>query len=174
MEYPQEYRYRGFELEEACLGHKIDWSTILRKNNISTENLTTRKDWERIIQELYPDDPTMPKQKWGKDLYNFVADKLNLDLEEPQGLCFYNSLGSVLDKMGIDCFFTYKNQKTGKDAIFTIDLTTNPQKEQYKADLVVGEIPDHHKNPEDYALELEKIADQIADKLKTDTEPRVH
>lgn len=173
MEYPQEYRYRGFELEESCLGHKINWDEILEKNKISSENLTCRQ-WEKIIQECYPDNPIMPKKKWGRDLYNFVADKLELDIENPEGLYFYNSLGSPLDKMGVDCFFVFKNPQTKREGTFTIDLTANPEKEKYRADLVVGEIPDHRVKPEEYSLELEKIADQAAEKLKTETEPRIH
>jgi len=167
---PQERIYRGFELEQACLGHKIDWEKIFAKNKVSPETLGYEQ-CEKIIRELYPDDPTMPKKKWGKDLYNFVADKLRLDMENPEGLYFYSSLGSPLDKMGVDCFFVYTNPQTKKEATFTIDLTANPKKDEYRADLVMGEMPDHRANPDEYSLELEKIADQIAENLKTKTAP---
>ena len=173
MEYPKEYKYRGFELEEACLGHKINWEEILKKKNIPSENLT-RKQWEKFIRELYPDDPLLPKKKWGRDLYNWVADKLRLDIENPEGLYFYSSLGTDLDKMGVDCFFIFKNPKTGRETIFTIDLTTNPQKEEYKADAIVSAMPDHRTNPEDYNLEMEKLADIIAEKLEAETKEAIH
>jgi hypothetical protein len=173
MRLEKEYQYRGFELEQAYLGHKINWQEILKKNNIPADQLT-REQWEKIIQKLYPDDPLLPKKKWGRDLYNWVADKLKLDIENPEGLYFYNSLGTGLDRMGVDCFFVFKNPWTGKQANFTIDLTLNPKKDKYKADIIVGEMPDHRTNSEDYNLEMEKLADVIAERLKTDTGETIH
>ncbi len=179
MERPQERIYRGFEFEEACLGHKIDWDSVLHQNKISPEKLNLR-EWTEIIKKLYPEDPIMPKQKWGRDLYDFVADKLELDIENPEGLMFFNSLGTPLDrKRDTDCFFVFKNPKTKKEALFTIDLTSDPreltpgvthQDSLNQADLVIGEMPDYHKYPEAYILEMEKIADKISEKLKDKTE----
>ena len=168
-----ERQFRGFELEEECIGHKIDWSEILKQKRIPEEGLS-RKQWERIIQELYPLDPQSPKKKWSKDLFDFVADKLNLDIEEPEGLYFYNALGSGLDRKGADCFFVFKNPNTKKEAVFKIDITANPKKDEpdapWRADLIINRTPDYRSNPEDYVQEMDKIAAKIAERLKEKTE----
>ena len=172
MEYGPEHIHRGFELEEHLIGHKIDWPSILKQNKISPETLRYR-DWQKIIQELYPENPTMPKQKWGKDLYNFVAEKLGLDIENTEDLKFFNSLGTPMDRNGIDCFFTFKNPQTGKEAMFTIDVTANPKKDEWKANLVIGEMPNYRESPEEkekYIEEMEKASGRIAEKLRDDTE----
>lgn len=175
MEYPQEYRYRGFEAEEQFLGHKLNWENILEENKISPGR-RTRGEWQKILQNIYPENPTIPNKKWGKDLYNFVAEKLELDIDDVESLKFYNSLGTDIDRMGVDCFFVFKNPQTGKESVFNIDLTTNPQKDEAKSNLVINvhEIPDYHKNLEEYVIETQKIADTIAEHLKHETAPTIH
>jgi len=172
MEFPQEYRYRGFELEEACLGHKIDWKNRLENEGVSEEDLSHKKLFE-IYEKLYPFNPQIPQKKWGKDLFNLVADKLNLDIENPEELKFINVLGTRLDRKGADCFFSFKNPKTGKIDYCTIDITANPKKDAGKADVLVGENDitlDYQNNPEEYMEKLEIMAEKIAHLLKEKTE----
>jgi len=175
MHLEKEYRYRGFEAEEELLGHKLPWENILEKNNIPPDR-RTRREWQEILQSIYPENPIIPNKKWGKDLYNFVAEKLELDIDDIESLKFYNSLGTDLDRMGVDCFFVFKNPQTGKETIFTIDLTTNPQKDEAKSDLIVNaqEIPNYHKNLENYITVMEKYAEHIAQILEERTKETIH
>ena len=171
MEFPpQEHIFRGLEEEQALLGHKLDWEDLLKKNKISSERKPFRK-WVEIIQNIYPENPAVPQRKWGKDLYNFVADQLKLNLDDIESLKFYKTIGTDLDRMGVDCFFIFKNPETYKEAVFTIDLTINPKKDEAKADMVVktDEIPDHRTDEEDYIVKMEKLAEQIAEQLKNRT-----
>jgi len=175
MEYPQEYKYQGFEAEEQLLGHKLPWEKILKENNISPDR-RTRKEWQQILQHIYPENPIVPNKKWGKDLYDFTADKLELDIDDIESLKFYNSLGTDVDRMGVDCFFVFKNPQTGKEAVFNIDLTTNLQKDEAKSDLIIHaqQIPDYNKNENGYIAEMKKIAELIAKDLKSKTEETIY
>jgi hypothetical protein len=173
MEFPQEYRYRGFEAEEELLGHKLDWENILQENKIPHEK-HTRREWQQILEQVYPEDPLMPTKKWGKDLYNFVAEKLGIDVDDTESLKFYKTLGTDLDRMGIDCFFIFRNPITKKETTFTIDLTINPQKDEAKSNMVINtkEIPDHRKDPKGYIAVMEKFTEHIAKQLRGETEYR--
>jgi hypothetical protein len=170
-----EYRYRGMEEEESLLGHKLDWKNLLETNKISCEKRPF-VTWQKIIQNIYPEDPTMPKKKWSKDLYNFVAEKLGLDIDDMENLKFYRTLGTDLDRMGVDCFFVFNNPITKKEADFTIDLTINPQKDEAKANMVINAsgIPDYRINIEEYIAKMEEIAGQIAETLKEKTKETIH
>jgi hypothetical protein len=154
----------GRELEEHYLGFPVDWEQILAKNKINPENLT-RQDWLKIFKEHYPLDPKMPEKKWGKDLFNFVAEELRIDPENPQELDFFNSLGSKLDRAGIDCFFLFKNPNTKKEVIFSIDLTAEEKKDEWKADAVLKEFPDYRSQEDEYIEKMKETAKQIAKRL---------
>jgi len=170
--YPREYLYKGFELEQACLGHKIDWENILKKEGISEEKLS-HEGLFRAYEKFYPLNLQIPQKKWGKDLFNLVADKLGLDVENPEELKFINVLGTRLDRKGIDCFFLFKNPKTEKEKPCTVDITSHPKKDEWKADLIINEddiMLDWKKNPEQYIEKLDEIAEKIADGLKNKTE----
>ncbi len=175
MEYPQEYRYRGFEAEEEFLGHKLDWKNILQENKIHQEK-HTRREWQKILEQVYPENPLIPTKKWGRDLYNFVAEKLGIDIDDMESLKFYKTLGTDLDRMGIDCFFTFKNPGTQRETSFTIDLTTEPKKDEYIADAIVraNEVPDHRQDMERYIDYMENLAEVITKELKNKTEYKVH
>jgi hypothetical protein len=170
-EHLQEHVFKGLEEEQALLGHKLDWENLLKKNEIPHQRKPFR-EWIQIVQDIYPENPIVPQRKWGKDLYNFVADKLELDIDDIESLKFYKTLGTDLDKMGVDCFFIFKNPETGKEAIFTIDITVNPQKDEAKSDMTIktDEIPDHRKDEENYIQEMQQLADHIAEALKSKTE----
>lgn len=156
--------FMGRELEEHYLGHPVDWGSVLSKQNMKLENLTFRQ-WIDVFKKYYPLDPKMPEKKWGKDLFNFVAEELRIDPENPQELDFFNSLDSKLDKAGIDCFFLFKNPKTKKESIFTIDLTAEPKKDEWKADKVLHEFPDWRSKEDEYIEKMKETAKQIAERL---------
>lgn len=177
MEFPPEYKYQGFEAEEELLGHKLDWDDILQKKQITREKRTLRA-WQQILEQVYPENPLIPSKKWGKDLYYSVAEKLGIDVDtdETENLRFYKTLGTDLDRMGIDCFFTFRNPQTKQETSFTIDLTTHPNKDDYKADTIVqaDEIPDYRQDEKKYIDYMEKLAEVIAKELKNKTEFKVH
>jgi hypothetical protein len=165
----KEYKYEGFELEQACLGHKINWKEIFKKQGISEERLTHEGLFE-AYEKFYPLNPQIPQKKWGKDLFNLVADKLQLDLENPEELKFINVLGTRLDRKGIDCYFSFKNPKTEKEASLGIDLSGNPKKDEWKAHVIQEEDIELDPKNIEYIPKLDAIAEKIAYKLKDKTE----
>lgn len=166
-----EKNYSGFEAENAFLGNGPKIDDLLLKENTDPSKLSRTELREKIIQ-FYPLRPEMPEKKWGRDLYNLIAEELKLDPENPTGLAFYNCLGTNLDRRGVDCFFVFKNFQTRRKAYFDIDITTNDKKDRWKSDLVinVNDFPDHHKDEQMYLSELKSYAKMIAEKLLFDTQ----
>lgn len=186
--YPKEYRYQGFESEEECIG-QINWPNILKNINLPKEKLT-KKQWIKIIKENYPLNPLLPKKKWSKDLVNFLEEKLELK-EDREVLEFYNTLGSPLDKMGVDCLLSFKNLKTKEKIDFAIDITRSKSKEDWeidkekpsewgakkpKADFVIDikKFPDHHSNPQGYIQTMDEVSEEIAATMKEKIGPIIH
>ncbi len=161
-----EKRCSGFEAENAFLGSGPKVDDLLIKNNIDPTKLS-RGMLRKAIVEHYPLNPEIPQKKWANDLFDLVAEELNLDPENPQGLKFYNCLGTNLDKRGVDCFFVFQNPINGREAYFEIDITANSKKDAWKSDLVinVNDFPDYHKDESGYLSELRRYATIIADGL---------
>jgi len=166
--------FAGFGLEEHYLGPKINWDSIYAKHGLREKGKELNlKQWVELFKKAYPLDPQSPKKKWSKDIFDFTAKELGLDIEEPEGLSFYNATGSGLDFRGIDCFFVFKNPKTKKEAFVTIDLTKEEKKDEWKADFVLHEFPDYRPESgqyDQYIEEMEKRTEEIAEKLKNKTE----
>lgn len=102
------------------------------------------------------------------DLRQAVEDALGMtDAEED--LKFYSAVGTVIDhKFGVDAFFELKDPKTGAYARVTLDATLNKekQKEGWKADVIVGELPDAGQETDAYLEEIDDIGGRIASMLQ--------
>ena len=96
----------GDDAEKHYLGYGPKVDDLLIKDNIDPTRLSY-KDLRKEFVSHYPLNPEIPQKKWSKDLYNLVADKLDLDLENPKGLAFYNCLGTNLDRRGNGLFFRF-------------------------------------------------------------------
>lgn len=123
-------RYKkGTEFEDHCLGPGPKVDDLLVKDDLDPTQLSY-KDLRKEFVSHYPLNPEIPQKKWGKDLYDLVAERLGLDPENPTGLKFYNCLGTNLDKRGTDCFFLFRNSSNGHEAYFELDITTNDKKDE--------------------------------------------
>lgn len=120
-------------------------------------------------------DPTNPHEKpFPHDVHATLIEKLSLDNYEQ--LRFYTAVGSYLDKKhGIDAFFEL-DLGDGKSVRATLDMTQNPNKHDYKADVVFQWPNDgiDRKNPEDRVIWMDKVND-VSKELKDvlETEARV-
>ncbi|MDD4931508.1 MAG: hypothetical protein PHG66_05195 [Candidatus Colwellbacteria bacterium] len=91
----------------------------------SVRNAMQRQPWE---------DPSDPAPRFASDLHCLLAEELGLD--DYHDLEFYTSVGTSLDLYhGVDAFFRLKRGNTWM--MVTMDLTMNPEKVEYKADVVV-------------------------------------
>lgn len=164
--------FAGIELERHYLGNPINWSPILAEQGLRLQGKELDlKGWIELFKKYYPLKPQSPEKKWGKDIFDFTAKELGLDIEKPEGLSFYNATGSGLDYRGIDCFFVFKNPETKKEAFITIDISGNPKKDEWKADKVLHEFPDWRFKEKEYIEEMEERAKEIAKVLKSKTGP---
>ena len=112
--------YTGRLFEEEVLG----------EIHLSWDGYMTYRDSVKYVKEHQEWDPTDPSTDKANDLHALVA--IDLDLEDFDELKLYNALDTPMDYFhGVDCFFEFEGE------IVTIDLTVNPSKITYKADLVL-------------------------------------
>lgn len=106
----------------------------------------------RLIRENQPWDPTDPSTRQGEDLHCRVA--LALGLEDFSELSLLSAIGTPLDLFhGVDAVFQWKGR------IVTVDLTTNPYKDSYRADVIL--------RPEDESDSWQSAASEIARRLQS-------
>lgn len=116
-----------------------------------------------LVENNQPWDPTDPSTRAAEDLHCQVA--LALGLEDFTELSFLSALGSPLDLFhGVDGLFEWKG------GIVTIDLTVDPNKVNYKADLSSNQIryrSDVIIRPEDENDNWQSAGRRIASLLQT-------
>ncbi len=119
-------RFTGGEIEEEVIGHAVvNWNGDYLPYNQALKDVMAHQPW----------DPTDPEPRFASDLHSCVAEELGID--DLSRLELYTAVGSALDVYhGVDCFFRFNGK------IVTIDLTVNPNKDEYKADLVLN-VSDH-------------------------------
>lgn len=102
------------------------------------------------------------------DLRVAVEDALGLT-DESEELKFYSAVGTIIDhKLGVDAFFELTDPKSGAYARVTLDATLNKekQKEGWKADVIIGEMPDAAQEAEEYLEAIDQTGAGIAKLLQ--------
>lgn len=102
------------------------------------------------LQGIYHWDPKCPRTRLGRSLFRHVGSNLPLSHKR---LRMYVSVGSDLDKMGVDLFFTY-----GDYGLVTVDLTVDPHKTRSRAYILL--TADDFRSDRHY-----RIGDQIRERL---------
>jgi len=125
-------------------------------------------DAMKYVKDNQIGEPSDPSAWFANDLHATIADELGL--EDYSQLKFYTAIGSSLDKYhSIDGFFELQIDPENPDDVVrvTIDLTTNPNKDDYRADLVIL-VPKNGLDPkdDDYKEALNNHAQEIVAKLK--------
>ncbi|MEK7545991.1 MAG: hypothetical protein AAB554_02835 [Patescibacteria group bacterium] len=102
------------------------------------------------------------------DLRVAVEDALGIT-DEGDELKFYSAVGSIIDlKLGVDAFFELTDPRTGAYARVTLDATLNKekQKEGWKADVIIGEMPDAGQEADAYLDAIDQTGGGIANLLQ--------
>lgn len=102
------------------------------------------------------------------DLRVAVEDALGIT-DEDDALKFYSAVGTVIDhKFGVDAFFELKDPKTGAYARVTLDATLNKQKQSdgWKADVIIGEMPDAGQEADEYLEAVDETGANVAKLLQ--------
>ncbi len=138
----------GRKFEEEVVGH-CSWQW---------DGYTTRsKAMSRVkISQPLGWDPTDPEPDIANDLHAHVC--IEMGLEDWSVVAFYTAVGSPLDRWyGTDFFFEFRGK------VVTLDLTTNPKKTSYKADIIVHP----HMTKQDGLKALgQEIARQLQGRLR--------
>jgi hypothetical protein len=127
---------------------------------------------------ISPSDPETP---FANNLHATIAENLNLDNYEHLG--YYSALGTELDRFhGVDAFFELRVVGRRDPLRVTVDLTFNPHKDEYKADIILFvdeddlDLTDQEGN-ERYQALIQRSADKIASgflrQIQASTERRV-
>ncbi|HVY36017.1 MAG TPA: hypothetical protein VG982_01955 [Candidatus Paceibacterota bacterium] len=118
-------------------------------------------------------DPEKPHRFFPKSLIGKIKE--NKELFSGNGeekIAFYTAIDSILDlKHGVDAFFEYRKNAKEPVVRVTFDVTTNPSKDQYKAEVILL-IPSEGLDPSDTDYE-DRIGDyshQIISELLTKLE----
>lgn len=112
-------------------------------------------------------DPFNPKRFFPKSLRDGIKQDESLNITSEDQLAFYTAVNSPLDRYhGVDAFFEYKTD--GKYITVTLDVTTNPNKDSYKADVILA-IPSEGLDPSDpdYQTTISHYVEQIKSQLLT-------
>ncbi|MDO8425244.1 MAG: hypothetical protein Q7T01_01895 [bacterium] len=140
-------------------------------------------DAMRVIRDHaqpYP-DATHPTVPLGRQILAIMRQKLNLSRDEEERLRFYTSAGknSPLDVLhGVDAWIETDRPDESWTDFITLDLTLDPRKQElgYKADIIVGALPDpddvpgYHEAVTPYA---ERVLQMLRDKQQQRS-PRTH
>lgn len=168
---PEKYGYTGKIFEEDFVG-SVKKDENYKKALLELKEKTKKGEYLRfedaleLAKKFQPWDPTNPTKNFARDIRLEVIDQLGLEKEEDMDkVKFYTSVGSPLDVFhGIDAFLEYTD-KEGKTHRVTFDLSMNPAKEEYKADLIVKELADPEHESEKYLEEIKEAAKNTASLL---------
>jgi len=131
-------------------GNLFEWSVLGRALAIPSVPAQSYLPYTRamaVAREHPAWDPTDPDPRQANDLHAWVCE--GLGVEDYSQVCFYSALGTPLDRFhGVDCWFEVGGR------VVTIDLTTDPSKERYKADVVL--------HPEDLEDGGKAVAEHIS------------
>lgn len=149
---------------------KPEYQAALRKiqEEAGGEYVNFKKAVE-LTKQFQPYDPLNPDKPFARDVRIALQDYLGLITEkEMDKVKFYTASKTPLDKFhGIDAFIEYAENPKIKPWQVTFDLTMNPHKKAYKADIVINgqDLPDPNLNSDEYLKEIEEIAKKVMEKI---------
>ncbi|MEK9175578.1 MAG: hypothetical protein AAB795_03235 [Patescibacteria group bacterium] len=136
-----------------------------KSNGGSTTGRWSFNDALSFVREVQIQDPMNPQRKFMRDLRDAVIRKLSLDQKDiVKNLGIYSAIRTPLDFYhGVDAFIELRTND-GELKIVTMDATLNKEKldtERIKANVLIGEVPEHIDHPQEYKDFIDRIADQI-------------
>jgi hypothetical protein len=172
-----EVRYSGTEFEFDLFGQVDTRDPKYRAELAKVANETgyvRYKEAVDLAKKHQPWDPTNPSKDFFRELLIAVQEKLEIDMDDPKdAVRAYTAVGTPLDKYhGVDAFLAHR-ARDGAEILVTLDATLRPEKQQegWKADIVVGAIPDVDEDEDAYLEAIEVIAGRIADNFRDRERP---
>ena len=91
----------------------------------------------KAVRNMQLGSPEKPSKFVPKDLKKNIEQLFLRDTGKEINILFYTAVGSHLDRYhGIDGFFEINED--GRKVIVTMDVTANPNKDSYKADIILS------------------------------------
>ncbi len=119
-----------------------------------------------LVRRSYPEgEEVNPDKEFAKDLRLEVLDIFEIPDDQADSIRFFSAVGTPLDVFhGVDAWIEVSDPDQGRVEV-TLDASLKPDKVQegYKADVIVGDIPD--PSDPDYLKKVEEYAQIIADIL---------
>lgn len=158
----------GKLIEQELLGEvKKDPATYERLVDMETV-YQGYKQSIMYVKEHQRGDPAHPARFFPRSLLERLRTNPELNINSDEQIRFYTAVGSSLDRFhGVDAFFEY-NTSDGKSVRVTIDVTINPNKDRYKADVVLA-IPQEGLDPKDqnYNELISQFAELVKEEILT-------
>lgn len=115
-----------------------------------------------LIRLYGKEDPLNPKKPFAHELRQQVIEGLDLQTtEEMDRVKFYSAVETAADVFhGIDGWIEYESPEMGR-IVVTIDVTKNPNKDSWKADVMIPEVADPEEDEEKFMEGVEAAAQDI-------------
>jgi len=176
-EYGPRFGITGKIVEKEVFGKSPETSTETREASGHEEYLSFRvamleikKDQDSPESKI---DPSDPDKEFANDLHASIAEEMTP--EDYERLRFYTAIDTVLDRFhGVDGFMEF-DLDGGETIVITLDVTTNPNKLDYKADVIIlipSEGVDRKVDPEEYEEALQKAIQDVLGMLKSKIQGR--
>jgi len=127
-----------------------------------------------LVRKHTLQDPLNPEQPFARQLYLNLMKAMGIENDKNRKLKFYNAVKTPADHLwGIDGWFEYIDDD-GQRVIVTMDATINPNKDEWKADVIIPEVADQSESEsrffEDAKTYAAEVMRQFEIKLNTKDE----
>ena len=121
-----------------------------------------------LVRKYGKQDPLNPAKPFSKELRQAVIEELGLETtEEMDRVRFYSAVGTPADRFhGVDGWIEY-DTPDGRRLVVTVDVTKNPNKESWKADVIIPEVTDPSESESEFLSQAEQYAREITERLQS-------
>ncbi len=119
-----------------------------------------------LVRRYTNEDPTNPKKPFARELRQAVIEQLGIEsVEAMDRVKFYSAVGTHADVFeGVDAWMEYIDEEVGP-VVVTLDITINPNKDEWKADVIIPEVADE-SDGEKLIEDAEKFGAMVVSKLQ--------
>lgn len=115
-------------------------------------------------------DPLNPDKPFANELRLAVIEALGLETEKDMDrVKFFTAVETPADQFhGIDGWIEYETED-GRRIVVTVDVTKNPNKDAWKADVIIPEITDPSVDEDLFLQQAETYGGQVVDYIQDRT-----
>lgn len=120
-----------------------------------------------LVRKHGTQDPLNPEKPFANELRLAVIEALGLETEEEMDrVKFFTAVETPADQFhGIDGWIEYETQD-GRRIVVTVDVTKNPNKDEWKADVIIPEITDPSEDEDAFLAQAETYGGKVVDYIQ--------